>query len=179
MPFGLVIPGRHAILSSVPSPFLQRTSDAEWCIRVDAPADVSTVSIFLTSSLLSLGRSDVGLCLYWFLPNAPSDRQFMGVLTDNVPSAILPTGFSFMDSLKGAQYICLCARLELASEIVAKADLAPGLTSMRDFARKTALNLYRYIESFKPNVPANVLELWFERFEHRFARDPNFVLKTE
>ena len=55
------------------------------------------------------------------------------------------------------------------------------------YAKKVALNLFRFMESFNKNtsqqelliLPCDVLDKWLLRFENKFRLDPNFVLNTE
>jgi Protein of unknown function (DUF775) len=53
-------------------------------------------------------------------------------------------------------------------------------------AQKIAADLFRFMQSFDPGntapsgmmmVPHNIFDRWFQRFENRFRRDPNFFLK--
>lgn len=46
------------------------------------------------------------------------------------------------------------------------------------------LSCYRYMESFNAGssgdtlvLPSNVLEQWFSKFEHKFKRDPDFLIR--
>jgi protein Hikeshi len=58
------------------------------------------------------------------------------------------------------------------------------LGAREEFAKKVALNLFRFMESFnvgqagdKLIVPTNCLELWFTKFQDRFRRDPDFLTR--
>ena len=52
-------------------------------------------------------------------------------------------------------------------------------------AQKIALDLFNYLQSFDDtqqnrngwmNVPTNVFDRWFKRFEMKLGRDPNFFM---
>jgi len=54
-----------------------------------------------------------------------------------------------------------------------------------EMARKIALNLYNYLQSFVSGptagymqVPTNVFERWINRFEEKYKRDPYFFMKS-
>ncbi len=54
------------------------------------------------------------------------------------------------------------------------------------YAFKIAQNLFLYLNSFDQQkvapgymmVPTNSLEKWFDRFQRKYAIDPNFVFKS-
>ena len=78
--------------------------------------------------------------------------------------------------------------VEPAAHLLPKLDVLSVHDFRRDFARKIALNLFRFIESFSQGAPGrdgsflrcpqDVLDRWLVRFDEKYARDPNFILKT-
>ena len=62
-----------------------------------------------------------------------------------------------------------------------------GLLERKEFAHKIALDLYNYMLSFSPENPSqtsmvvskNVFDSWLSRFEAKYKRDPNFMMKME
>ena len=61
------------------------------------------------------------------------------------------------------------------------------------FAKKVAMNLYNYMSSFERQtgtlqngntqeyflVPTNIFDKWYDRFEQKFDKDPNFFSKVQ
>lgn len=63
---------------------------------------------------------------------------------------------------------------------------ASGLEERKAFAHKIALDLFHYMNSFSTSrdssmmtVPSNMFDRWIERFEAKYKRDPNFMMKVE
>ena len=67
---------------------------------------------------------------------------------------------------------------------------AARLGKKEEFAKRVALDLFRYLESFNQGgghvaqisndhlvVPANFLDRWFTKFQHKFRRDPDFLTR--
>jgi hypothetical protein len=61
----------------------------------------------------------------------------------------------------------------------------------KEYTKLVAQNLYNYMMSYNKSgllvngvegeylvIPANFLDKWLEKFEAKYARDPNFMLKT-
>jgi hypothetical protein len=73
-------------------------------------------------------------------------------------------------------------------EILENLELvSSGVDDRRAFAHKIALDLYKFVGSFARTtemgevmvIPTNVLDQWMHRFEDKYRRDPNFMMKTE
>lgn len=63
---------------------------------------------------------------------------------------------------------------------------ASGLAERKEFALKIAMDLFNYMTSFSTStnqaymtIPTNLLDRWMERFETKYKRDPNFMLKNQ
>ena len=63
---------------------------------------------------------------------------------------------------------------------------ASGLEERKAFAHKIALDLFRYMTSFSKSqdqalmtVPLSLFDNWMQRFETKYRRDPNFMMKVE
>lgn len=59
------------------------------------------------------------------------------------------------------------------------------LASRQEFAKRVAMDLFRYMESFNKGVagdmlvlPTNCLEQWFKKFDDKFRRNPDFLMQT-
>ncbi|KUF87102.1 hypothetical protein AM588_10001394 [Phytophthora nicotianae] len=60
-----------------------------------------------------------------------------------------------------------------------------GLEERKAFALKIAQDLFNYLSSFSSSnsqsymtIPTNLLDKWMERFEAKYRRDPNFMMKN-
>ena len=68
--------------------------------------------------------------------------------------------------------------------------------NIKEYSKKIAKNLFNYLDSFNQVlekllfqnqdsskkllvVPLNSLETWYERFQQKYALDPNFIMKTD
>lgn len=76
--------------------------------------------------------------------------------------------------------------LESSKDLIEKIDAKPQVFSNKEIARKAALNLYRFIESFATigadrtlKCPQDVLDRWLTRFDEKSKRDPYFFMRTE
>lgn len=63
---------------------------------------------------------------------------------------------------------------------------ASGFEERKAFALKIAQDLFNYMSSFSTSnnasymtIPTNLLDKWMERFETKYRRDPNFMLKIQ
>jgi ribulose-phosphate 3-epimerase len=72
--------------------------------------------------------------------------------------------------------------VEPVAELAAKESAKLG--SKETFAKRVAMDLFRYMESFQAAtavsadhmvVPMNVLDRWFTKFQDKFRRDPDFL----
>ena len=59
------------------------------------------------------------------------------------------------------------------------------LASRQEFAKRVALDLFRFMESFNKGVqgdmlilPTSCLELWFQKFDSKFRRQVNRAFST-
>lgn len=116
------------------------------------------------------------------------DWEFLTALSNTKPSTIVNAGWSLNPTTNTAPVIRLGVCIEPAASLLPKLDVLNLPDFRRDFARKIALNLFRFIESFSQGVsiregnflrcPQDVLDRWLVRFDEKYARDPNFILKT-
>ena len=103
------------------------------------------------------------------------------------PSVIVNAGWSLNPSVNQVNIVRLLVVVEPASDLIQKMQTVEQVDFRRDFARKIALNLFRFIESFSQGggrdgaflrCPQDVLDKWLVRFDEKYKRDPNFILKT-
>eukprot|EP00238_Polyblepharides_amylifera_P013997 CAMPEP_0196578166 /NCGR_PEP_ID=MMETSP1081-20130531/7118_1 /TAXON_ID=36882 /ORGANISM="Pyramimonas amylifera, Strain CCMP720" /LENGTH=92 /DNA_ID=CAMNT_0041897291 /DNA_START=595 /DNA_END=873 /DNA_ORIENTATION=+ len=87
----------------------------------------------------------------------------------------------------------MAAQIGVTLEPLAKAaqreELVAG--SKEDFAKRVAVDLFRFMESFHDTntgasvsqlggslvIPADCLDKWFTKFQHKFRRDPEFLTR--
>ena len=83
--------------------------------------------------------------------------------------------------------------MEPIANVEALASMKNQHSLQKEFAKKVAMNLYNYLSSFDkqtgtlPNggtqeyfvVPTNIFEKWYKKFEEKFDKDPNFIMKTK
>lgn len=57
------------------------------------------------------------------------------------------------------------------------------LANRQEFAKRVGMDLYRFMESFNKGqsgnqlvLPTDVLDKWFQKFDHKFRRDPDFLM---
>ena len=144
--------------------------------------------MFLVSTLPnSVDGTPTGLAVYFATPPF-QDWQFLTALSNAKASVIVNAGWSLNPSVNESPVVRLGISIEPASELLPKLETLELPDFRRDFARKIALNLFRFIESFSQGVPSrdgnflrcpqDVLDRWLVRFDEKYKRDPNFILKT-
>ena len=127
-----------------------------------------------------------GLSVYYSTP--PFQRfEFLTALSNLKPSSIVNAGWSLNPSVNESSTVRMVFSIEPAAELLPKIEMVSQTDFRRDFARKIALNLFRFIESFSQGggrdgsfirCPQDVLDRWLVRFDEKYKRDPNFILKT-
>jgi hypothetical protein len=127
-----------------------------------------------------------GLSVYYGVPPF-QNFEFLTAISNVKPSTIVNAGWSLNPSVNEASTVRMVLTIEPASELLPKMETAAVCDFRRDFARKIALNLFRFIESFSQGggrdgnfirCPQDVLDRWLVRFDEKYKRDPNFILKT-
>eukprot|EP00916_Digyalum_oweni_P025814 GHVL01042503.1.p1 GENE.GHVL01042503.1~~GHVL01042503.1.p1 ORF type:complete len:112 (-),score=16.11 GHVL01042503.1:238-573(-) len=111
----------------------------------------------------------------------------MGVLGDQSPSAIFATGWPMNPSMRGCPTVRLLITHQSAEELDILLKTSPPPDFRKNLAKKVALNLFQYIDSFRHmgpptaliQYPQNVLDQWFIRFEEKYNKDPSFLFQTE
>jgi len=167
MSFGLAIPGRPVITAFQPD------GQYRWTADVSDPGSVADLCFFLTSQL---PQNHLGISVYYNL----AGWQFIGAVSNSSPTTIMNPGWSLNPEVSRLPVLRLGIAIEPASEILTKLETCAQADFRKTFARKVALNLFRFLESFNiQGFPVAALDKWFLKFEDKFKRDPNFVLNTE
>lgn len=163
---GVAVPGRPVITS------FQDNGAGRYLVEIANPAAVPDLCVFLTQPL---PQPDMGVSVYY---GVEGNWQFLGAVHNQSPTVFLRTGWPLNSDLSTKPSVTLGLAAEPAAEIVQK--MGTGDNVQKLFAKKVALNLFRFIESFNiPGLPVEALERWYSKFEDKFNKDPSFVLRTE
>jgi hypothetical protein len=130
--------------------------------------------------------------------------ELLGSLTPSRPSGVFTTGWSDHEQLLEvsssgqAVYVTIGVAFEPLGNIQNIQERSGdnsnnnNMTNRRLFvAQKIAMDLFVFMKSFDTGegggsgnnsnmvVPKNIFDRWFQRFEARFRRDPNFFLRDK
>ncbi|OII76783.1 hypothetical protein cand_024600 [Cryptosporidium andersoni] len=176
MTFGILVPGR-----AVSAPVQE--SECRWIAELPQPSTIHNLTIFLNQPLPT---DQCGAGIYYsFAPF--TSWEFLGVITNVRPSDMFTTGWPFLPDIMNLATVRIGITIELSSELIVKVENKPPIDINKEVAKKIALNLFRFIESFNGNninssecirVPQMVLDRWFVKFEEKYNRDPYFYMNT-
>ncbi|PHJ25901.1 duf775 domain protein, partial [Cystoisospora suis] len=168
--FGVVVPGRACIVptqltsNAATSPVSfqpfsqQQQQSGQWICDLVNPGEISDLVCFLTSPLPA---DNEGAGIYYSIPPF-TDWEFMGVLTNNKPSVLLSPGWSFLPHTSQLPLLKIGISIESAPVLQEKLITKPPPDVKKEYARRVALNLYRYIESFQGGAAMPLLDQWFQ-----------------
>lgn len=193
--FGLIIPGK-AVLTEFVQVDATKFSLTVQCdgTTVPAPSLIREIVFFLTNPAAI--PPNHGVVIYWQMTsnaNVPTGFALLGAVTAEQPSAVLATGWSEnvqiaeMSSAPAPTAITFGLSLEPIENMFNIGAVQSRVEQGKlHVARKIAGDLFRYMQSFDTGaaaqhlvVPNNIFDRWFQRFENRFRRDPNFFLKSD
>ncbi|KAF0694822.1 Aste57867_14346 [Aphanomyces stellatus] len=191
--FGMVIAGRPVVTD------FNEISPTQYVIDIPYPEQVTDITFFLLPhSPVPPGFAAV---LYFAVPHLQNWQLIGGVFAEK-PSAIFRTGWPTHPDVVGQPGVQLGVSIErfgvifghrLHTRVVAcSVDNVKnlgieesGLMERKAFAHKIALDLFNYMSSFSTStnsnvmvIPTNLLDRWMERFEAKYRRDPNFMMKN-
>ena len=194
--FGLIVPGGPVLTDFVP----MDATGTKFAMTLSSPGQlpspltlVNEIVCFLTNPQ-SLPPNH-GVLLYWQLSYAQEQSGFelLGSLTPDRPSEILRTGWG-----EHSQFMCvgpnMAAQVTIGLSIepmdsvrnVAMATNTRNQSKRPLVAQKIAQDLLNFMNSFDSGasgssqmvVPKNIFERWWQRFENKSKRDPNFFMKN-
>jgi len=180
--FGVCFIGKSYPISD--SSFVQ-VDPSHWVFDVSTVTpnyrQLQEVSLFL----LQPNTLDPSLALGLYISIGGAEWQYRGYVSSTQPSEVMPLSWPEQEQplTVGPGTIQLGVSLESQAEVVQKEGTK--LAGRHEFAKRVAMDLYRYMESFNAGtaggdqlvLPSNVLERWFTRFEDRFRRDPDFLVR--
>jgi len=179
-PFAVTVPGRPMQLS------WQVVGEARAVMTepIHAASEVPDVMVAVSPGSTFL-RPDQAACIYW---SADGDTwSLLGALWHERPSSIFRTGWvSLLAPGAAVQMACSIEPMEVATNLGLGAS-GEAVEDRKTFAAAIARDLWAFITSFahpQSNgemmlVPTSVLDRWLNRFNEKFARDPNFMLKPK
>lgn len=137
--------------------------------------------------------TDNAAVLYWTADGA--NWSILGAVALGKPSALLRTGWgSVLAPGSTVQLAVSFEPMHVAANLGLELLAAGGAEERRTFARAIARDLWNFLASFSqaaPNaggvqsngemmlVPTSILDRWMERFDAKYSRDPNFMMKAE
>jgi hypothetical protein len=175
--FGIAVPGCFPIFT------FQQVDATRWYVDLPNPGTVSNLTFFLTQPI----PDDYAAALSYSLPPF-AEVEFIGAVANQRPSDILHTSWSFNPSVNSQPFLRLLVSFEPITTIASLVEMKSSTDIRQTYARKLALNLFRFMESYNQNtgqygellvLPCDVLDKWLSKFETKFKYDPNFVLSTE
>lgn len=151
-------------------------------MEIPEPTQVTDITFFLLpNSPVPLGY---GAVLYFAVP-ALQNWQLLGTVFAEKPSAIFRTAWPTHPDVVGQPVLQLGVSIEPLDNVKNLGIEASGLEERKAFALKIAMDLFNYMTSFSTStnqaymtIPTNLLDKWMERFEAKYRRDPNFMLKN-
>lgn len=186
MLFGVLFLRRSCPLGSES---FQQVDSTHWVLELASLAtdaqclDVRDVCLFLPSS----GLLPAGFGLSLHVRARGSSWEHRGFVCEETPSEVFPTAWplAVAEYVEGAP---LCAQLGVALEPLAELRLreASATASRAEFAKRVALDLFRFCESFPVTpkgdtllVPTSAPTRWLERYLQRSSQDPDWLLRLQ
>jgi hypothetical protein len=128
----------------------------------------------------------VALAVLYFAVPALQNWQLLGTVFAEKPSAIFRTSWPTHPDVVGQPVLQLGVSIESLDNVKNLGIEASGLEERKAFALKIAQDLFNYLSSFSTSnnqsyltIPTNLLDKWMERFEAKYRRDPNFMMKIQ
>ena len=192
-PFGIIVPGQPVRTD------WQQISETKFAMQILNAISISDIVFFLTD--VSLMPADYGAVLYWQVESSNNNNfELLGAVASSRPSGVFRTGWGQHEDIiraassiggmgngKNGGIVTLGVALEPIRELSNLEIAKKGVEDRGEFAKKIALNLFNYMQSFDEGsssnrgvltVPANIFERWMKRFEEKYAKDPNFFLRS-
>jgi hypothetical protein len=185
MVFGAVFVRKSFV---IPSTAFVRTDATHWTLDMrqcvgegGSVADVRDVCLFIPDG--SLLDASQALALYVQAGN--SAWEYRGCVSNGAPSEVFPLQWPTAPDGTLPANAAIGVGVEPVAELANKESAKLG--SKETFAKRVAMDLFRYMESFQAAtavsadhmvVPMNVLDRWFTKFQDKFRRDPDFLTRA-
>ena len=120
------------------------------------------------------------LCMYIKAGDAP--WEYCGCVANAKPSDVFTLRWP-VDEATGRAYPTAAVGVSVEPLTSALEKEAALVQHKETFAKRVAEDLFRFMQSFQCEgssndrmvVPVNILTRWFDKFQNRFRRDPNFL----
>ncbi|KAG7672601.1 hypothetical protein Ndes2526B_g08876 [Nannochloris sp. 'desiccata'] len=177
---------------AIPNTAWTQVDATHWLLDVTSTVsqqhtDLKEICFFLTAP--NSLPPDAALALY--VSVGGSDFSFRGYIANTHPSEVLPLSWPDPPSDNGPIGQPGWAQIGISVEPLNEATAKEGtkLGQKEDFCRRVGMDLFNFMQSFsgvsssvgpdKLLVPANVLDLWFNRMSGRLKRDPDFLTRQK
>jgi hypothetical protein len=157
-------------------------ASGRWLLDVSAvtPAwrDLKDVTLCLSSP----GALPPGAALALYVSVGGDAWQYRGAVTAAHPSDAVPLAWPEEAPSAPSHTPILGVALEPEADVAGRECAKLG--ARLEFGRRVGLDLFRFVESFAAPaaggavvLPAGALDAWWRKFEARFRRDPEFLLR--
>ncbi|KAF7458478.1 putative DUF775 domain protein [Cryptosporidium felis] len=172
-PVSIIIPGRN------PEVILNE-GNGILSTEIQNPQSVSNFIVATNDQLFNSESGGMFTLNESFFPY--QTWEFLGVLTNIRKSDIFTTGWPFIDGINSIPSVKIFITVEPANVLLEKLETKPPIDYNKEVAKKIALNLFRFIESYNNsnslNIPQCILDKWISRFDEKYKLDPYFFMKT-
>lgn len=181
MLFGVVFVRKSFVIGSET---FTRADHTHWTLDVSSTAggayhDVRDVCLFIPEGNLLDNNS----ALVLYVQAGSSPWEYRGCVSNASPSEVFPLQWPLNPDGSLPANAQIGVSVEPIADVVGKEQQVLG--SKEEFAKRVAMDLFRYMESFasaiNPEqmvVPMNCLDRWFNKFSEKFKRDPNFLTRA-
>ncbi|GKY90910.1 hypothetical protein MPSEU_000065000 [Mayamaea pseudoterrestris] len=203
--FGLVVNGCPVRTDFAPVD----ASGQKFALRLHCPGDLPAPLSSISEIVLFLMPNvplppNYGVLVYWQItadvPVAPNQVppstgfELLGSLTPTIPSRVFATGWSEHEQLLEVSssnqpvYVTIGVALEPLQNVLNVSNAPADMHNRRLMVAQTiAYDLFTFMQSFDTGsggsnqmvVPKNIFDRWFQRFEAKFRRDPNFMMRKK
>ena len=173
----------------IPSDAFARADATNWTLdlrRYVPPGvpygDVRDVCMFIPDGNVLDAHSALAL----YVQAGTSAWEYRGCVSNVSPSEVFPLQWPQLADGSLPECAQIGVSIEPLAEVAGKEQIVLG--SKEEFARRVAMDLFRYMESFQAAtqvsqehmvVPMNVLDRWFNKFQTKFRLDPNFLTRQK
>ena len=180
-PFAVIFTGESYPITQ--AAFTPAPAPGRWLLDVAAVTPAWRSLKDVTLVLATPGALPPGAALALYVSLGGDAWQYRGAVTAAHPSDAVPLAWPEPGAGGDA-----AARPVLGVALEPEADVAgrecAKLGAHLEYGRRVGLDLFRYIESFASPagggaivLPPGALDAWWRKFEDRFRRDPDFVLR--
>jgi len=179
--FAVVVPGRHMALDWQP----MGETRAVLAEPIQAGSEVPDVMISVLPGSTFL-RPDQAAVFYWSVDGA--EWSLLGAVTLAQPSSMFRTGWGALVAPGASVRLAVSLESIDVAKNLGLSACGEALEDRATFAAAIARDLWAFLTSFAQGVqsngemmlvPTTVLDKWLTRFNSKFARDPNFMLKAK